>query len=278
MQRLSPMLCFPAFTGINSRSAQKKAATEAPHPRAHQENSAVVLSLLNESDREALLQAAGKLGPDPTSKTFATRAKSIGFVICFHGKWFQISQDFFNQASDYNNASGGYRRYYRQLPLDFIESPVSQRLLNNFKSLYDIPDGQLVLLQVQTSQITEENEGKCLTGQGIHSDGADKAMLVILKRSNVVGARSSVYTDVNGLAPIVSPTALQEGEVLFWKDNEVYHYVEPAALSEKSKIGERTVLIAHYPAMHYITGRSNPNNTLPPSGKHPPHIEHSDLV
>lgn len=65
---------------------------------------------------------------------------------------------------------------------------------------------------------------------------------------------------------------LKEGEVMFWNDNEVYHYVEPVRLDDTNKGGQRTVLIAHYPAMHYITGKPNPNSTLPPSGFHPPHI------
>ena len=95
-------------------------------------------------------------------------------------------------------------------------------------------------------------------------------MLICLNRENVAGARNSIYEDTDGYKPVIKPQVLAEGNVLYWKDNEIYHYVEPAALEDKSKMGTRTVMIAHYPAMQYITGETNPNNTLAPSGKHPP--------
>lgn len=228
--------------------------------------------LLSKNEAEELAEASGDLGVDPSSDSFAQRRKNIGFVICISGTWFQINHDYFNQAQDYNDFSGGYRRYYRQLPSAFIQSDVSQKLLNRFQKIYSIPDGKLVLVQVQSSVVSPDDEGQCLTGQGIHSDGADRAMLACLKRENVFGARNAVFFDSLGKQMVVPPTTLEEGEVLFWEDNAVYHYVEPAQLLDDSHSGERTVLIAHYPAEHYISGHSNLNNKLPPSGLHPPYM------
>jgi len=181
-------------------------------------------------------------------------------------------QDYFNQAEDYNDRTGGYRRYYRELPAEFVQQPEVIKLLDAFADKFSVPDGQMSLVQVQTSVIGTDDEGKCLTGQGIHSDGADVAMIAVLRRENVAGACSAVFADPAGENTLFGPQPLQGGEVVYWQDNAVYHYVEPARRFDRKKKGYRTVLIAHYPATHYISGKKNLNNTLPPSGVHPPYL------
>ncbi|NEO86598.1 MAG: 2OG-Fe dioxygenase family protein [Spirulina sp. SIO3F2] len=218
--------------------------------------------LLCQSERSELIAASGELGPDPSSKFFTERTKNIAFVLSINGRWFQINQNYFNQAAYYNDFSGGYKRYYRELPRTFIECPVAQKLLSRFQSTFDIPQGELVLVQVQTSHVYPSDETRCLTGQGIHSDGADKAMLICLQRHNISGARNALYRDPEGEKPVLKPFVLQEGEVLFWEDNRVFHSVEPAQVMPPAIAGSRTVLIAHYPAFHYLSGQANPNNQL----------------
>lgn len=232
-------------------------------------NRAFIFPLLNREEASTVIRSAGDLGSDPISTNFAKRTKSIAFVICTKGRWFQIQQNYFIQPPEYNNGGGGFRRYYQELPKTFIDCNVVQRLLNNFKNVCHIPEGELVLLQVQTSHISSVHEGKCLTGQGIHSDGADSAIIVCLDRQNVRGARTAVFNDALGENTVLGPTTLEVGEALFWDDNKAYHYVEPASLMDPAAEGCRTVLIGHYPAIFAVTGTSNPNNTLPISGKHP---------
>ncbi|MBP0022299.1 MAG: 2OG-Fe dioxygenase family protein [Cyanobacteria bacterium SBLK] len=222
---------------------------------------AFTLSLLEETERFELLASVGELGPDPSSRHFTKRTKNIAFVFSERGNWFQIAQNFFNQAVYYNSFSGGYKRYYRELPREFLQCQVTQKILSQFQKIYEIPENELILVQVQTSHVYPGDENKCLTGQGIHSDGADKAMLICLKRENIDGARNAIYADRQGKKAVLSPFVLQAGDALFWKDNTVYHYVESArARSEWG--GTRTVLLAHYPAIYYLNGRVNPNNRL----------------
>lgn len=269
-----PQRIHSTLTVVESKHNSKK-NNNATRPRSR--NPAFVVPLLTSAESKTIVEDCGELGIDPSSTMFANRTKNIAFVIALNGQWFQINQNFFNQAEEYNDFSGGYRRFYDELPRSFIQNTAAQKLLTKFKDLNKIEDGELILVQVQSSNITPEDEGKCLTGQGIHSDGADRAMLICLERDNVKGAKSSVYEDAHGHRPIISPRVIKEGQVLFWKDNEIYHYVEPAELENKIIMGKRTVMIAHYPAMQYITGEPNPNNTLPPSGFHPPHVKHPKL-
>lgn len=148
-------------------------------------NSALTMPLLHESETLELIASSGELGIDPSSDYFTKRTKNIAYVLCLNGRWFQIHAHCFTQSQKYNDFSGGYKRCYREMPKQFVGCEATQKVLNVFKSTYNIPDNEPVLVQVQKSHLDVESAGKCLTGQGIHSDGADRAMLVCLERNNI---------------------------------------------------------------------------------------------
>lgn len=289
---------------------------------------AFVQELLTDSERRQMLLACGELGEDPSSKYFVKRTKSIAYVVHIHDRWFQVTVDYFIQPSQYNDFSGGYRRSYKLLPSSFIECEATQKMLNEFKSVHNVPSGELVLCQVQTSHIginssmpgTKHKIAKTLsydihvnppnmeqersetladplvvsnsygsaksghavpdasdqevpdpdevrkeysiTGQGIHTDGCDVCALVCLKRENINGCENSVYYDLEGNEKVLDSFVLKEKNVLYWKDNKVYHYVNPASLINEDKDGIRTVVLMSYPIIFMVDGETNPNNTL----------------
>ena len=223
---------------------------------------ASIVPLLTQPEAHELIAACGDLGPDPSSAYFAERTKNIAYVICIDEQWYQIRLDYFTQPHTYNDFSGGYRRYYREMPREFLECDATKKVLFAFKVAYSIPDKEPILVQVQKSHVTWENQDMCLTGQGIHSDGADRAMLTCLARENITAARNAIYADLEGDRALIDPFLLEEGHALMWHDNKVFHHVEPAQVLDPQQEGTRTVLIAHYPATHYMSGKTNPNNTL----------------
>lgn len=227
------------------------------------ENSlAMTMPILNPTEASGLISSCGELGSDPSSNYFTNRTKNIAYVLCLNGEWFQIRAHCFTQPEQYNDFSGGYKRCYQEMPKEFLECEATKKVLNVFKSTYNIPDNEPVLVQVQQSHVTEENAGKCLTGQGIHSDGADKAILVCLERNNILGAENAIYADLDGNRSLIDPFVLEEGRAMLWHDNKVFHHVQPARVVDSKQEGTRTVLIAHYPAIHYLNGTVNPHNTL----------------
>ena len=72
---------------------------------------------------------------------------------------------------------------------------------------------------------------------GIHTDGCDVCALVCLKRENINGCENSVYYDLEGNENVLDSFVLKEKNVLYWKDNKVYHYVNPASLINEDKDG-----------------------------------------
>ncbi|MEM8778303.1 MAG: 2OG-Fe dioxygenase family protein [Cyanobacteria bacterium P01_G01_bin.49] len=223
---------------------------------------ALTMPLLEETEASDLILSCGELGPDPSSDYFTTRTKNLAYVLCLNGAWFQIRADFFVQPQQYNDFSGGYKRCYREMPKEFLDCDATKKVLNAFKSTYNIPDNEPILVQVQKSHVTTENAGQCLTGQGIHSDGADRAILVCLERNNIKGAKNAIYGDLEGKQALINPFVLKEGHAMLWHDNQVFHDVQPAQGVDLERESSRTVLIAHYPAIHYLTGTINPNNSL----------------
>ncbi|MEO0867392.1 MAG: 2OG-Fe dioxygenase family protein [Cyanobacteria bacterium J06642_11] len=227
-----------------------------------QTKTAFTRPLLTTLETTELLASCGPLGPDPSSEHFIKRTKSIAYVMKIAGQWFQLKADYFSQPEQYNDFSGGYKRVYQELPSTFLGCLATQKVLNTFQLAYEIPERELVLVQIQTSHIDHENMHQCLTGQGIHSDGADRAILVCLQRDNITHAENALYCDLEGQQPMLSPFVLQEGQAMLWHDNQVFHWVAPARLDCPHRSGRRTVLIAHYPAFHYLSGQTNPNNRL----------------
>jgi len=106
-----------------------------------------------------------------------------------------------------------------------------------------------------------------ITGQGIHTDGADRAILICLHRGqHVEGALNQFHKALDGSMPLCEPKALGLGEAVAFKDNEIYHYVTPG---NKSRVKEneqedatRTIILMHSPADAYMRGLPNESNLL----------------
>lgn len=247
---------------MNGREALKVAGVAAMHNVSLDSSVAFKIPLLSKSESLDLIHSCGELGKDPSSEHFTHRTKNIAYVLCINETWFQLRVNYFNQPHQYNDFSGGYKRYYQEMPSSFLNCKASIKVLNTLKSHFKIPDKEPILVQIQTSHIEADDGNLCLTGQGIHTDGHDMAMVLCLSRENIEGAYSSVYADLAGETTIIEPTIVDEGDAVFWKDNEVYHHVSPAKVLNPEAKGKRTVLIAHYPTTFTLTGKPNDNNTL----------------
>jgi hypothetical protein len=218
--------------------------------------------------------ACTSLGEDPSSKYFITRTKSIAFVLVIGDNVYPLERNYFVQNSAYNDFSGGYRRYYSTISNDLLQSSLKRSILD-FASYWRIPDRSIVLIQLQCSTIdppeaSTSSEAKTyaetkndVTGQGIHTDGSDRAMLLCCERDNVRGAENSFHASLAGDKPLCPPRALAEGDALYFKDNALFHHVSDAFPADPARPMRRTMLLMHYPGDIYLDGGRNPRNALP---------------
>jgi hypothetical protein len=209
--------------------------------------------------------ARENLGEDPSSLHFMKRKKSIAFVYVMGGTIVRLDQDYFIQNESYNDFSGGYKRYYPLIPRELISSEMKSVILQ-FKRYYGIADGTIMLVQIQSSTIepatntSDDSDDESVTGQGIHTDGAERATLFCLERTNVEGAKNSFYADLDGDVPLCDGTVLKEGHLAHFKDNEIFHRVSPASQKDGSKPMRRSLMLIHSPARNSLDGSCNENN------------------
>uniref|UniRef100_A0A0G4I9E1 Uncharacterized protein n=1 Tax=Chromera velia CCMP2878 TaxID=1169474 RepID=A0A0G4I9E1_9ALVE len=204
----------------------------------------------------------GGLGDDPSSDHFIRRTKSIAFVINMGENLYSLEQNFFIQSEEYNDFSGGYKRTYRKITDDTIQGPLLMTI-KQFIDYYNLPQKSVVLAQIQSSIVEagqfDPRRGS-ITGQGIHTDGANRAMLVCIRRTNCEGASNQFHHTVDGCNPASDSTVLHDGDACMFKDDSIFHYVSQAAPAVVGERMERSMLILHWPADHYLTGVSNAQN------------------
>lgn len=218
--------------------------------------------MLNEDECFDMLDQCGQLTYDPACEKHVARSKRIAFVQFYKGEIVRSEQDFFIQNEGYNDFSGGYKRFFDLIPMDIIKSQTFQKVLHTFIREHQLPEDEWLLCQIQNNHVTEENSGRCPTGQGIHTDGHNNAGLVVLSRENISGAANSIYKDLEGTDRILGPKELAPGTALFWKDNQIYHEVGPISLAAGATEGSRAVLIIHDDAQTVMVGDRNQNNSL----------------
>jgi hypothetical protein len=210
--------------------------------------------------------ASSNLGDDSSSKHFIQRKKAIAFVYVTKDEIFRLDQNYFIQNAEYNDFSGGYKRFYKLIPEDLLKSEAKSAVLQ-FKRYYNIPDGTIMLVQIQSSIIepstspsSMKSKKMSVTGQGIHTDGASQAMLVCLKRKNVFGAENSFFKDLDGKEQIGKGEVLHEGDSVLFRDNLLYHYVSPALQKDTSKVMQRSIMLIHSPADFVLDGTLSKEN------------------
>ena len=152
--------------------------------------------------------------------------------------------------------------------------------LNEFKRVHNLREGEIVLVQIQSSIFEADTKmGKSkkvqlpdrrirknsVTGQGIHTDGQTGGMIMVLERKNIAGAVNKFHHDLESNVESEScffEKIINPGEIIYYKDNSIYHSVTEAYPEDSKKRSFRTVMLIHYPGSVLITGNKNPENTL----------------
>ena len=111
-----------------------------------------IYPVISTEDADEVIQFVdnGGLGVDPSSKYFMHREKCIRFIITYDETFFCLSQNYFLQASCYNDFSGGYKRIYKLLPESLLQGPLKEVILQ-FIRHNNLPNLSIVLVQLQAS-------------------------------------------------------------------------------------------------------------------------------
>ena len=145
--------------------------------------------------------------------------------------------------STYRNAmNGGIYRDYEAFKNNIIENIVLQEIID--WSITNISLHQEKKWRIQAHQFrieTNNTESGKPTPEGIHKDGADFILIMLLHRHNITGGVNHIYDKNKNL---LFGTVLEElGDCILLDDRKVWHGVSEIHALDTSKIGYRDVLV-----------------------------------
>jgi hypothetical protein len=133
------------------------------------------------------------------------------------------------QSRDYNPLNGGVERWFEPVTDAIAEHPVTVALLDAGRTVFDLltAEGDRPReWHVETHQFRiEAREGQIgqPTPEGLHRDGVDFVLVVLVARTNVASGITSIFDlDQNPLGDFTLTDPL---DAVFLQDSRVYHGV-----------------------------------------------------
>lgn len=152
----------------------------------------------------------------------------------------------YKQSKEINYLNGGIDRLYSPMQEDIQTNKAFQEILLRCANVLGAEsDTQQYFVQVFQNRIFAKlgQIGKP-TPEGIHSDGVDYVLTLMVKRHNINGGESSTYDQDKVLK--TSVTLKNPGDYIFLDDNLTKHAVEPISRLDENEEGYRDVLIAMF--------------------------------
>lgn len=148
------------------------------------------------------------------------------------------------QAREYNSLNGGIARWFEPIDQALGDGPTMTSILRLCGGLFDTLRPGVLQWHVEVHQFRIEarrgEEGRP-TPEGVHRDGVDYVLVMLIARENVVSGTTTVY-DVNG-RPFDSFTLTEPLEAVVLDDRRVAHGVTPIEPLDPSRPAYRDVLV-----------------------------------
>ena len=152
------------------------------------------------------------------------------------------------QTLDYNPLNGGIARYYSPILDDLHKSITLNALLEFGNRLFSQISGN-TLWHIELHQFRiEARDGKQgqPTPEGVHRDGVDFVIVVMIKRVNIESGATRIYDLDNQL--VGEFTMLNTFDMALVNDRRVYHGVTPIEQLDASQEAYRDVLVITFRA------------------------------
>lgn len=147
------------------------------------------------------------------------------------------------QSSHYNKVHGGFNRHFRPWLPTIVNNAAFQRIVQ-----WSIGQFGAQALQhtwrIQAHQfriLARAHEAGKPTPEGVHKDGADYILVMLLDRQNIVGGESQLFD--NAMQPLEQATLSQTGDLVLINDAKVYHGVTEIQPQNPTSPAWRDVLV-----------------------------------
>lgn len=152
------------------------------------------------------------------------------------------------QSRDYNPLNGGVERWFEAVLMTTSEHPILLRLLKLGDRVFTAADGHARPLswrvEIHQFRIEAADEPGRPTPEGLHRDGVDWVLVMLLDRQNVVEGVTEVgRPDGIGLGQF---TLKEPGDAVLLDDRRVLHGVTPIYRATPFLPAHRDVLVATF--------------------------------
>lgn len=146
------------------------------------------------------------------------------------------------QSTYRNNMNGGIYRDFEPFASHTVEHPLLKSIIDMIIPCFNFNNESFWRIQAHQFRIVaNENESGHPTPEGIHKDGADFILILVLKRENITGGVNHIYQNDKRLA--FGAVLTEPGDALLLDDNKVWHGVSEIYPVDTSKAAFRDVLV-----------------------------------
>lgn len=158
------------------------------------------------------------------------------------GKLCQLPHEPHFQKSQYNGLHGGFNRFFYPWHVTLnVEKLLSSIVFWVTSRISHNPNQQWRIQAHQFRIIATAGQVGKPTPEGVHKDGADFILIMLMNRKNIIGGVSQIYNNDQELVDEVCLS--QEGDLLLIDDEKVFHGVTAVASSSPSGCAYRDVLV-----------------------------------
>lgn len=146
------------------------------------------------------------------------------------------------QSSHYNHVHGGFNRHFRGWLPTTLNNPVLTEIIRKTTVLFSHNPAELWRIQAHQFRIVARlGEAGRPTPEGVHKDGAEYILIMMMDRQNISGGVSRVYD--NAMRPLAEGTLEQAGDMMLVNDRAVYHGVTEILPADPTHPAWRDVLV-----------------------------------
>jgi hypothetical protein len=135
----------------------------------------------------------------------------------------RLEHKYFEQSSTVNKLAGGIKRDFAELEDDLVNLPEFQRLVAVFINATRIDSNAVEIGIHQIRIVAEPGQQGEPAPEGVHQDGFDFVGIFCIRRKNITGAETHLYTNPQQGPPLFAKE-LQPGEFALVNDRSLYHY------------------------------------------------------
>lgn len=149
------------------------------------------------------------------------------------------------QTTKFNTLNGGIRRDFAPIEAGISDNPVMQNILNfasrTFGAQSPLNDWHIEVHQFRINAIAD---GGKPTPEGVHRDGVDYVLMILVSRSNVIDGETRVI-DIED-REVAKFTLVEPFEAVMVNDTRVAHGVTPILPAKAGEDGHRDMLIVTF--------------------------------